>query len=525
MCMKESYTVALAIVIAMILIIATLGAVYVGLYFDNESNDDSSNDDDNPSNDGPPPLEDTAPPSIESTTKDATVFAGEDITIFCSFDDDTGVTEALLYYRLENASSWQAVSILAEYYILSIPENQSQDIFYYIIVDDQAGNGPVGDPSNDGSSFYTITVTVPDDEPPQEDQTNYVFIEEATATDCRYCPKIGEIIHELYTTSDYDFYYVSLVKDKSSLADARLEDDYNWKANPTVYVDGGHQVLFGSAFETSDYIQAIVQSQQREKANLSMTLSALYLDETEMAATQTNITNHQQSTYSGELRLYLTEIVSNWDDYDGNSYHYSLVDYITVEDINIAPGESLVLNHTHTIASYDHQNLQIIGVIFSAEDNVGYSDPTEPSNEFVAHYTDYCTSATLLEEDEEVNLPPQIGFSNPVEEQWYKNGESYLNFYTNFLKFLNRTVKTRFFGNNTISFVADDDLGLASVQLYIDDQYIENLNLDNLSYTIDSKGVFQTLFGLLQQEHTIKVIATDTGGKTAEDSLTIYYRL
>jgi|GEM_PF-496474 len=521
--MKESYTVALAIVIAMILIIATLGAVYIGLFYENDSSEDDSSNDDDSSDDNQQPNEDITPPTVNSLNKNAVVEAGEDITIFCGFDDDVGVTEALLYYRLENSTTWQSVSILAGYYIFTIPEDQTQDIFYYITVDDEAGNGPVGDPSTDGSNYYTITVESGDDEPPQQNQTNYVFIEEATATDCRYCPKIGEIIHELYSTTDYDFYYVSLVKDQSSLADSRLEDDYNWKANPTVYVDGGYQVLFGSAFETSDYIQAIVQSQQREKANLSMTLSALYLEETTMAATQTNITNHEQSTYSGELRLYLTEIVSNWDDYDGNAYHYTLVDYITIEDISIAPGETLVLNHTQTISSYDYQNLQIIGVIFSGEDNVGYSDPSEPSNEFVAHYTDYCTSATLVEEDEEVNLPPQIGFSSPVDEQWYKNGEVYLSFYTNILKYLNRTVKTRFFGNNTISFVADDDLGLASIQLYIDDQYIKNLSLDNLSYTIDSKGVFQSLFGLLQQKHTIKVIATDTGGKTAEDSLTIYY--
>lgn len=523
--MKESYTVVLAIVIAMILIIATLGAVYIGLYFENDTNTDDNSDDNNNDDSEPNPPEDTIPPTITAITKDTTAYAGEQQRIICQFDDNIGVTEAILYYQNENSTTWIEESILAEYYILNIPENQTEDIFYYITVNDQADNGPIGDPSIDGTQFYTITVQPIPTEPPETNATNYVFIEEATATDCRYCPKIGEIIEELYSTEQYEFYYVSLVKDQSSIANTRLENDYNWKANPTVYVDGGYRVLFGSSYESSDYIQALLESSQRQKANLSMKLSALYLNETQMAATQTTITNHQETTYTGELRLYLTEIISNWDDYDGNAYHYTLVDYITIEDISISAGENLTLNHTKIISSYDYQNIQIIAVLFNSEENTGYSDPNELSNEFTAHYTDFCTAARLTEDDEEVNLPPQIGFNQPIEEQWYRNGEICLDFYTNILKYLNRTVKTRFFGENTIIINAEDDIGLLNISLFIDDDFVTNLSLDNTTYTISAKNVFATLFGALQEEHTIRVVATDTGGKTSEDTLTIYYKI
>ena len=102
---------------------------------------------------------DNDPPSIDSITGNTVGTTGETTTIDVTFSDNIGVTTATLYYKTASASSWSSKSILGGSAGIDIPLDSVESWYYYVTVDDAAGNGPVGDPSTDGSVYYIITVS------------------------------------------------------------------------------------------------------------------------------------------------------------------------------------------------------------------------------------------------------------------------------------------------------------------------------------------------------------------------------
>ena len=75
--------------------------------------------------------------------------------------------------------------------------------------------------------------------------THTVFIEEGTATWCKNCPSIAHSLYNLSQTPTYPFYYAAMIEDMNSIAQNRLQNDYNIYGYPTVFYDGGKQVLLG----------------------------------------------------------------------------------------------------------------------------------------------------------------------------------------------------------------------------------------------------------------------------------------
>ena len=132
---------------------------------------------------------DTKAPTIDSITGDTTGTTGKITTIQVTFSDNIEVTEAILYYRSASDKSWSNKSIINESAEIEFPSTAEEDWYYYVTINDEVGNGPIGDPSIDGSKYYTITVSNP-----TEDLKHFVFIEEGTATWCNNCPKVAEIL-------------------------------------------------------------------------------------------------------------------------------------------------------------------------------------------------------------------------------------------------------------------------------------------------------------------------------------------
>ena len=151
---------------------------------------------------------DNEPPTINPSTGNTTGTSGKITTISVTFSDNVNVTKAIMYYRSASADSWSNTSILSGTADIVIPSDSVEDWYYYVTVDDAAGNGPVGNPSSDGSIYYTIDV-----KRDIENLVHTVFIEEGTATWCESCPVVAEILHELYDSGEYSFYYVSMVED------------------------------------------------------------------------------------------------------------------------------------------------------------------------------------------------------------------------------------------------------------------------------------------------------------------------
>ena len=98
------------------------------------------------------------PPQFDDISGNLTVTAGQTATISTLFSDNVNVTVATLYYKVASSTSWESLSILNGSVFLDIPSSATNDYYYYVTIDDAAGNGPVGNPSMNGSQYYTITV-------------------------------------------------------------------------------------------------------------------------------------------------------------------------------------------------------------------------------------------------------------------------------------------------------------------------------------------------------------------------------
>lgn len=104
-------------------------------------------------------ISDNDAPTIDSITGDTTGTTGETTTISVTFSDNIEVTSATLYYKTASAGSYSSKSILDGSAGIDIPFDSAESWYYYVTVNDAAGNGPVGDPSTDGTSYYTISVS------------------------------------------------------------------------------------------------------------------------------------------------------------------------------------------------------------------------------------------------------------------------------------------------------------------------------------------------------------------------------
>jgi len=253
-----------------------------------------------------------------------------------------------------------------------------------------------------------------------QETKHIVFIEEGTATWCYNCPEVAKTLHEHFSESDeHHFYYVTMVDEK------RLHDDYNILGFPTIFIDGGYGVVMGgNDFET----RLTDKCCQEVSAAVFRDVPALYLNvdagwntnKSELTVTAT-IENKESDTYTGLLKVYITEINSRWSDWNGNPYTYSFLDYAINENVKIKPDENKSFSETWkaTHTNVYPENLWIVAVVFNSESVQAYSDPPNNEHPFDAYYAD-AADATRVSEG---NLPPSIGISSPKKGMRYILGE------------------------------------------------------------------------------------------------------
>lgn len=489
--------------LALVVVAALLIGSAYAIFFMGENNNNKSTD--------------TIPPVFESITGNTTGTAGKITTISVVFSDDVGVTVATLYYKQAEASVWSSISILNGSVDIAIPADALSDYYYYVTINDAAGNGPVGDPSIDGSSYYSITIS-----PSDESFTHTVFIEEGTATWCTNCPAVANILELLYTSHSYNFYYVSLVDDKNTLAHNRLYTDYNVLGFPTVFVDGGYKVVTGANDAQSLITQALQTAQQRSVPKIKTLITADYSNETKVMTVNVQVINRESQPYSGHVKVYMTDIVSPWNGYDGKPYHYSLVDYAVDQDITVDANDSKVITQTKDISDYDVDNLMLIAVVSSSVPNQGYA-ASDNQNPFTAYYADATNATTLIQGG---NLPPVVEISSPQKGKIYWNGNPTKGKFQKFL-FL-KLIPSYFIYNKTwlfgwkkvISVNASDESGIAKVEFYIDGTLRYNTTQAPYEWTFNKF----TIFPLHPKKHTLTVIAYDMVGKSSEVSIDFLVR-
>lgn len=459
------------------------------------TNDDNDKDD----NGGE---KDTTAPIINSVTGNTTGVQGKKITIYTTFSDNVNVTKATLYYKKASSANWTEKSIFTGSATIDIPSESLEEWFYYITVDDKADNGPVGKPSTDGSKYYTITVVEDESQIP----VHTVFIEDGTATGCINCPQVAKMLNDLYKSGEYNFYYVSMIDDKNSKAYDRLRQDYNIEGYPTVYIDGGYEVIVGSGKSVSFFKQKIATAESREVPDIRVIIKTEYDNNTKELDTEITVKNKEDTTFDGILKVYLTEITSRWFNPNGDvPYHYGFIDYLINEDISIDADEENLIPNTRVISDLDPENLMVIAVIFNSESVTRYSDANEGEKEkpFNAHFA---VSTAGTEVVKGGNLPPSVGINVPVEEKLHIFSRPIIK------TLLKNTV---ILGKTTITIFAEDDSEIQKIEVNVKGRFRE------FNETIYDKPYEWTWHKLAFGKYTITVTAYDDEGKTSTASIEV----
>ncbi len=477
----------LKILATLIIAVLLISSVYV-IFFTNEKNIDND------------------PPNIDTITGNTSGKKGDFTTISVAFSDNVKVTNATIYYKKSIDSEWISKSILSG--SIDIQLNSNENVYYYVTVDDAAGNGPVGEPSYDGSTYFTIIVSEdePDDEPGDDEFIHTVLIEEASFTDCYYCPMVANILYDLFSSGNYNFYYVTLIKTVDK-ATNRLDNEYNLFGLPTVYVDGGYKVILGGLHEKSEYAQAIRDAEARNVPKIQVSVNAEYDNNTHKLINKIIVENKENEVYNGRLRVYLTEIVSRWTGPEGEPYHYGFLDYIINKEISIEANDNASFSDTRDISDLDPENLMIIAAVFNSEKKQGYSKPSDenPENPFDAYYADAVDGTEVVEGG---NLPPVAGIRRPTFAKLHLFGKP-------LIKTLSGT--TILIGRTTVEVNATDDSKIEKVEFYIDGKLKHSTTDEPYEWSFRKIGLFKNII----RKHTILVKVYDDDQKMSTDSINV----
>ena len=490
------------ILVAVSVVLVSSGCIFLLMELPTQSPISEDNDQNNNG------LNDTLAPTITYITGDLIGDAGSTLTITTMFFDNVAVTSAKLYYRPATALAWSSKSILSGSANLPLPVGSNESWYYYVTVDDTVSNGPIGDPSSDGSSYYTITVINTPMNPPDYNDTNdnddnneqnysrFVFIELGTKIVCSECPKISVILNDLYNSGDYPFYYVSLPQDNPK-ALARI-NDYNIWGYPTVYIDGGYITLVGSSIQKSDFEKNITSAAERITPLIFINTTAHWDNKTNIITVHIQADNQEVSNYQGQLRVYITELISTkWQ--AGTPIHFSFLDFLVNEDIQISSNDHLSINKTLSASDLDPENIMIFSVLFSVEKQIGYSQGSD-KNPFEAHYVDAVTTTRVIQGG---NLPPEIDIKNPSVKYFHRFGNPIRKTLTG---------KTAVVGKITIVASVHDDSQIKKVEFYINNKLMATVTQDPYQWTWNKLS-----FG----KKTITIKAYDDSGKQSIASIDV----
>ncbi len=140
--------------------------------------------------------------------------------------------------------------------------------------------------------------------------THTVFVEEGTATSCKYCPIASEDLYTIFNTSDYPFYFVALIEDMAQKAADRLNEDYNTIGYPTCYFDGGYEVEVGTS-TVPTYRDLIESCGARDVHEFDLSISLVWASNGVLDIDLTITNNEKTTTRNHEVNSFPSSVNSN----------------------------------------------------------------------------------------------------------------------------------------------------------------------------------------------------------------------
>lgn len=246
------------------------------------------------------------------------------------------------------------------------------------------------------------------------DTSHTVFGEQGTATWCVHCPSMGYWLKQVVG----DFIYVALVDDKNNYA-AQRNDELGLTGFPTTFFDGGYTSVIGHQYSVTNLQNAYNQCAARDVWDVSLDITAAWMGGGQMLVSA-DVTNNEASSYSGHLHIYVTEIVSRWDDYDGDPYSYAMINnYAINQDVTVSAGSTETITETWSgYTDITMNNIKVMGSVFRSStmdtdesDSVSPippntdppstpSQPSGPSSGYVGIDYTYSTSSTEINGDD-----------------------------------------------------------------------------------------------------------------------------
>ena len=110
-----------------------------------------------------------------------------------------------------------------------------------------------------------------------------------------------------------------------------------------------------------------------------------------------NKTTFQSRPYAGDLKVYIVEPSSRWDNYDRDPYHYGFLDFAIDETLSIDYLDTYTTETTWIASEAGYSNVKennviVIAAVFNPEINKAYAYPPL-QNPFDAHYVDAAAGA------------------------------------------------------------------------------------------------------------------------------------
>jgi hypothetical protein len=202
--------------------------------------------------------------------------------------------------------------------------------------------------------------------------------------------------------------------------------------------------------------------------------------------------------YTGQLRVYLTEIISTTG--QGNSpTRFSFIEFLIDEEIQVPAKDNTSQTRIVNLSEFDIENLMIFAVVFNVEAHIGYSQPPD-KNQFNAHYVDAVDATTVVEDG---NLPPEVGIQTPSAKYLYRFGKQVRKTFSG---------NTILIGKTTIEAYAKDDSKVVKVEFYVDGTLMQTLTNEPYEWLWHQFAI---------GKRTITVQAYDDQGKTASATIDV----